>query len=153
MIEGNYRLPMAVGVEGYILGGMNMAYSLDLVKRWIDEHDARVFGLRSSEKVIEELKAQWEVLSNTNKRGAVALAAQLGDKECQHSIDRALVEVFEAAWDELDEREKTLLNIMHRQGLNRTDAVAELCMELNCSETTVRRHYRRTLSKFAMLLG
>ena len=136
-----------------LVAEQNKVHWTEFAEFWIEAHDTRAVNLEKSEKAIEQLKQQWELISESNKNASIPLAAQLGNLLNDQSFNRFLVEIFDVAWQKLTDDERLILDTMHRQGLSRTDAIAELCEELYCSESTVRRHHKKALTHLQKLLG
>jgi len=139
----------SAGVPGMESGFISW---LDVTKRWLEEHDERLVWQRGSEKLISGLQRQWEVASRHDKKEAVALAGRLSEQEGQLNFNRLMISIFEDAWSGLTVKEQRLLGTIHRQGLSRTEAIADLCIDFDCSVSTVRRHYSKALMRFKKLL-
>ena len=118
---------------------------------WIDEFDTRLFRFNNDELFIRDLKQQLEEESGFSMQEASALTSQLRTKESRHQLERLMIAAFEVAWNKLTTSEQALLYAFHRSNLTKTEAIADLSEELNCSESTVRRHYKKALHKFQKL--
>ena len=149
----DYTSRIPAYVDGGNLVRLGIVYSKETVVKFVEEHHTRVLGLANSERLIKELKIQWERLSLTDRKNASQLEAQLLRLESQYRIDRTALDIHEIAWSELSPTDQIILATYHQKGLTRTEAVAELSIELNCSETTIRRNYNKALKRFGILLG
>ncbi|MCL2548255.1 MAG: hypothetical protein FWE76_03720 [Symbiobacteriaceae bacterium] len=118
---------------------------------WLDEYATILFRNKNDERIIQELRQQSSETTQHSEQEIASLIAQLSARESRYNLCRIMIEVFAAAWDELSMKEQALLEAIHRRGLTRTEAIAELSIELNCSESTVRRHYRKALQRFQKL--